>query len=419
MAAEFSSKGYFYPHDVVAKEPEAQWTKRCEKAANLDQRLKSHIMSVLPDDQMNYVINFLTTKSTWDDLICLIVEAYEWDEEEVSSDDNEMVEVKVLMALAEDDDLAAMKVSNNARYESFVCRPLILTEKLDGVEPVSGPKTIKSILKSKSTFKAETLKCVIINKPSSAPAKSNKRSSTSKHRFHTITDHNDIEWFRRGEEIQAKKAEVLKPSKAESSNANRPKTPTRRYWDTWMLKAYDWCQELLHKYVSSNQDLRFDFGDGTLPAQTEGYGSIKCIGIVFTKDFESSTTRRQTNMEKPSLSHLMKRPDAIKFLKPLVNNINIAKTKRYMPDEYLHPYKPSQRYQINRNDVSFIEPYKRPEPVVLETKVLSDQNGQADQNDQTAQTDEILNDDLSEHSNHTNDEQIIDSPKILERHSDP
>ncbi|GJZ53867.1 hypothetical protein Tco_0608752, partial [Tanacetum coccineum] len=34
----------------------------------------------------------------------LIVEDYEWDEEEVSSDDNEMVEVKVLMTLAEEND---------------------------------------------------------------------------------------------------------------------------------------------------------------------------------------------------------------------------------------------------------------------------------------------------------------------------
>ncbi|GKF92766.1 retrovirus-related pol polyprotein from transposon TNT 1-94, partial [Tanacetum coccineum] len=33
----------------------------------------------------------------------LVAEAYEWDEEEVSSDDNEMVEVKVLMALADDE----------------------------------------------------------------------------------------------------------------------------------------------------------------------------------------------------------------------------------------------------------------------------------------------------------------------------
>ncbi|GJX99126.1 hypothetical protein Tco_0356145 [Tanacetum coccineum] len=41
-------------------------------------------------------------------------------------------------------------------------------------------KTIKSILKSTSTFKAEILKGVIINKPSSAPARGNKSSSASK-----------------------------------------------------------------------------------------------------------------------------------------------------------------------------------------------------------------------------------------------
>ncbi|GKB30069.1 retrovirus-related pol polyprotein from transposon TNT 1-94 [Tanacetum coccineum] len=65
--------------------------------------------------------------------------------------------------------------------ESSVCStPLPPLKKLDGAEPVSGPKTIKSILRSKSTFKAETLKGVIINEPSSAPAKGNKSSSASK-----------------------------------------------------------------------------------------------------------------------------------------------------------------------------------------------------------------------------------------------
>ncbi|GJZ01061.1 hypothetical protein Tco_0519022 [Tanacetum coccineum] len=54
---------------------------------------------------------------------------------------------------------------------------------------------------------------------------------------------------------------------------------------------------------------------------------------------------------------------------------------------------PSQRYQTNSNDVSFIEPYECPEPVVPETEVLSDQNGQTDHNDQndpSVQNDEIL-----------------------------
>ncbi|GJS36041.1 hypothetical protein Tco_0534423 [Tanacetum coccineum] len=43
---------------------EGQWTADERKVANLDQRLKSLIMSVLPDDQMNSVINCLSAKST-------------------------------------------------------------------------------------------------------------------------------------------------------------------------------------------------------------------------------------------------------------------------------------------------------------------------------------------------------------------
>ncbi|GJU84103.1 retrovirus-related pol polyprotein from transposon TNT 1-94, partial [Tanacetum coccineum] len=53
----------------MQRKPKGQWTADERKAANLDQRLNSLIMSVLPDDQMNYVINCLTAKSTWDDLI--------------------------------------------------------------------------------------------------------------------------------------------------------------------------------------------------------------------------------------------------------------------------------------------------------------------------------------------------------------
>ncbi|GKA45949.1 hypothetical protein Tco_0738745 [Tanacetum coccineum] len=65
--------------------------------------------------------------------------------------------------------------------ESLVCStPLPTLKKLDGVEPISGPKTIKSILRSKYTFKAEALKHDIINEPTAAPPKGNKSSSTSK-----------------------------------------------------------------------------------------------------------------------------------------------------------------------------------------------------------------------------------------------
>nr|GFC31034.1 hypothetical protein [Tanacetum cinerariifolium] len=65
--------------------------------------------------------------------------------------------------------------------ESLVCSThLPPLEKLTGDEPVSRPETIKSILKSKSTFKAETLKGITINEPSSAPARGSKSSLASK-----------------------------------------------------------------------------------------------------------------------------------------------------------------------------------------------------------------------------------------------
>ncbi|GJZ70289.1 hypothetical protein Tco_0633839 [Tanacetum coccineum] len=51
------------------RKPKVQWSADERKTDNLDQRLKSLIMSVLPDDQMNSIINCLIAKSTWDDLI--------------------------------------------------------------------------------------------------------------------------------------------------------------------------------------------------------------------------------------------------------------------------------------------------------------------------------------------------------------
>ncbi|GJR48333.1 retrovirus-related pol polyprotein from transposon TNT 1-94 [Tanacetum coccineum] len=72
-------------------------------------------------------------------------------------------------------------IDYDSANESLVCSTLIPPlEKLDGVELVSGPKTIKLILKSKSTFKAEALKGAIINEPSSTSVKGNKSTSALK-----------------------------------------------------------------------------------------------------------------------------------------------------------------------------------------------------------------------------------------------
>ncbi|GJT12603.1 retrovirus-related pol polyprotein from transposon TNT 1-94 [Tanacetum coccineum] len=89
---------------------------------------------------------------------------------------------------------------------------------------------------------------------------------------------------------------------------------------------------------------------------------------LVSKALKVFNTRRQQTEETYHIT-FGESPDVIKFSKPSVDNINIAENKRYQPDEYLHPYEPSQRYQTNNNDVSFIEPYESPEPVVHETKI--------------------------------------------------
>ncbi|GJQ90668.1 retrovirus-related pol polyprotein from transposon TNT 1-94 [Tanacetum coccineum] len=357
------SNGPYIPMAASQRKPKTQWTPEERKDANLDQQIKSLIMSVLPDDQMNsdfqdspddkedtrsnqeymndleeeYQVRALLAKSkrffkkgtqrfssakATDQTEChkcgkkghfardcwsktsvpsyqspfqpklfhssehkpklrhtkdfeakykkikaklallsssalapsssssknkgLIAETYDWDEEEVSSDDNEVTKVKALRALADEEIVSVGKESvrngewimismkkvhtllemedNDDRksFLDYISGPkdsvfikslannsevsitgsnkpklseaedstlsnhdtgkhhLPPLEKLTGVESVSRPKTIKSILKSKSTFKAETLKGIIINEPSSAPARDNKSSSASK-----------------------------------------------------------------------------------------------------------------------------------------------------------------------------------------------------------------------------------------------
>ncbi|GJU92994.1 hypothetical protein Tco_1317750 [Tanacetum coccineum] len=136
--------------------------------------------------------------------------------EEVSFNDNEVTEVKALMTLADEERVSIGKESaRNGEWIKISMKksladnsevsitgsnkpklsetedstlsnhdsgkhPLLPQEKLTGAKPVSGPKTIKSILKSNSTFKAKTLKGIIINEPSSAPARGNKSSLASK-----------------------------------------------------------------------------------------------------------------------------------------------------------------------------------------------------------------------------------------------
>ncbi|GJV89580.1 hypothetical protein Tco_1533518 [Tanacetum coccineum] len=260
------------------------------------------------------------------------------DEEEVSSDDNEMVKVKILMKLADDNDAVSKKAD-----ESSVCStPLPLLEKLAGAELVFGSKTIKSILKSNSTFKAETLKSVIINESSSAPTKVNKKASTSK--------------------INSAPAAQFIPQLITMTLSGSEECDIRKpiwYLDSGCSRHMTGVKSYMHKYVEQPGPKVVFRDDST--SITEGYGSFKCNDYLgkfnekaddgyflryslVSKAFRVFNTRKQQTEETYHIT-FDESTDAIKFTKPSVDNINIAKSERYLPDEYLYHYEPSQRYQ--------------------------------------------------------------------------
>nr|GFA23848.1 retrovirus-related Pol polyprotein from transposon TNT 1-94 [Tanacetum cinerariifolium] len=79
--------------------------------------------------------------------------------------------------------------------------------------------------------------------------------------------------------------------------------------------------------------------------------------LVF-KAFPVFNTRRQQTKETYHIT-FDESTKSIKILKPSVDDITIVESERYSPDEYLHHFKPSQRYQVESNVVVFIEPYER------------------------------------------------------------
>ncbi|GJV06544.1 hypothetical protein Tco_1344200 [Tanacetum coccineum] len=350
---------------------------------------------------------------------------------------------------------------DSADESSGCSTPLPPLKKLDGAEPISGPKTIKLILRSKSTFKAETLKGVITNEPSSAPAKGNKSSLTSKvnsapagklksvkikddpplaivmkelnelklkisknqssysrnnqpqqvpqnalqNKYKTQlkkscdlcglnshlskncykvlfckkcerTDHktcdqaeyistkNTSQHLKSLEEVKnfkQKNAEALKSSNAESSNANRSKTPTRRWVSRTNHVHHVKKESIIRPASKQNRHLLsrnvfifftwiyLDFTQDHLRKFDEKADDGYLLGyLLVSKAFRVFNTKRQQTEETYHIT-FDESPDAIKFSKPSVDNINIAENERYPPDEYLHPYEPSQRWSQDKH----------------------------------------------------------------------
>ncbi|GJV35557.1 retrovirus-related pol polyprotein from transposon TNT 1-94 [Tanacetum coccineum] len=164
--------------------------------------------------------------------------------------------------------------------------------KLDGVEPISGQKTIKSILRSKSTLKFETLKGVIINKPSSTPAKGNKSSSASKVnsapagklKSVKIEDDPPLAICERIDHRACDHAEYISTMNM-SQHLKSIGSPSGTYDST--DRSAQGTRLVLSRFTPGTDNAeqprpKVVFGDDST-CTTEGYGFIKCNGIVFTK----------------------------------------------------------------------------------------------------------------------------------------
>nr|GEU87131.1 retrovirus-related Pol polyprotein from transposon TNT 1-94 [Tanacetum cinerariifolium] len=91
-------------------------------------------------------------------------------------------------------------------------------------------------------------------------------------------------------------------------------------------------------YIHNHKDHLENFDEKANDGYIHGYS------LVF-KAFRVFNTRRQQT-EKTYHITFDESPNAIKFSKPSVDGINIAKTERYPPGEYPHPYKPYQRNKV-------------------------------------------------------------------------
>ncbi|GJT25822.1 retrovirus-related pol polyprotein from transposon TNT 1-94 [Tanacetum coccineum] len=90
-------------------------------------------------------------------------------------------------------------------------------------------------------------------------------------------------------------------------------------------------------YIHNHKDHLGKFDEKADDGYLLGYSLV-------SKAFRVFNTRRQQTEETYDIT-FDESPNAIKFSKPSVDNINIAENERYPPDEYLHPYEPSQRVE--------------------------------------------------------------------------
>ncbi|GJW92006.1 hypothetical protein Tco_0169559 [Tanacetum coccineum] len=126
----------------------------------------------------------------------------------------------------------------------------------------------------------------------------------------------------------------------------------------WMLKEYEWCQQLSTQICGAARCPVFIIIKdhlGKFDAKTDdGY-----LGHSFVfKAFRVFNTRRQ-QIEETCHVTFDKSMEALRFTNTSVDEIRINDSYRYHPDEFLHKDDPSKQYQANFDISYYITPHNR------------------------------------------------------------
>ncbi|GJW91862.1 retrovirus-related pol polyprotein from transposon TNT 1-94 [Tanacetum coccineum] len=282
----------------------------------------------------------------------LTAESYEWDEDKVSSDDNEMVEVKVLMALAEENDAVSKEGAKmvNGYLHKYVEQPgpkVVFRD--DSTCTTEGYGSIKcnGIVFTKFDEKRGTIFNSNIEVVMIAPRVRDvyvldMTSSAQESCFFTKDSENlNWLWHKRLTDLNFKTINKLAKQNLVIGLPSLKclhllhmdlfgsVTPRSINYEKYTFVIVD-------EYSSFNphhKDLRDKFDEKADDGYLLGYSLV-------SKEFRVFNTRRQQTEETYHIT-FDESPDAIKFSRPSVDNINIAENERYPPDEYHPPYDPS------------------------------------------------------------------------------
>nr|GEW85389.1 retrovirus-related Pol polyprotein from transposon TNT 1-94 [Tanacetum cinerariifolium] len=256
----------------------------------------------------------------------LIAKAYEWDKEEVSLNDNEMVEVKVLMALAKENDDVSKEDAKNGEWVKISMRKTLLSEVEGFILPNYDTGRILPTESQRNTIDPS----VVVTDSSVTEYDSANESLVCSTPLPPLKKLDGVEPI---SEPKIIKSILRKPIWYLDSGCSRHMTGVKSY---------------LHKYEEQPRP-KVAFEDDSI-CTTEGYGSIKCnvyihnhkdhLGKFDENDDDGfllgyslvSKALRVFNIRRYQTEetyHIIfdETPYAFKFSKPLVENINIAENK--------------------------------------------------------------------------------------------